>query len=65
MLATIFYFICNSGLLHPALFHYAAAGRIFRKVACSHFAESHFTKFANDRSHSLCCVPMPLINRMN
>ena len=58
ILAAIFFFAGNRGLPYSALFHYAAAGRIFIKEACGHFAKSHFTKFTNDRSHSLCCVPM-------
>ncbi|MDD6174816.1 MAG: hypothetical protein PUC59_03550 [Firmicutes bacterium] len=65
ILAAVFFFVGNSGLLHSALFHYAAASHIFSEEACGDLPESHFTKLANDRSHSFCCVPMSLIIRMN
>ena len=65
MLTTVFFLVCNIRLMHSALFHNAAACNILREVACSHFVESHFTKFSKNCSHGLCCIPVSLIVGMN
>ena len=43
--------------------HFSITRRL--AVTCDHLAKAHFSKFANNRPHSFCCISMPLIIGVN
>ena len=63
--SAIDFFLCGIGFVHAALFQHAAAGGVFRKIACGHFAKAHIAQLAQQRPDGFGRAALPLMVGMD